>query len=1002
MFSRFLLKKTSFTKQFISIILCAALIWCQTSPAFANPAGVTGSTLKTWYLFDKGIYKAGVNAMDQTLTQSVGDLVDYTYYIGTDGKRVVLTDYQYEAYSDTNGKTKNRITRITDATSGKYIEYGQLVGTDGNTYGWGAQVERSRDGRMIGAYNYDEKGRLTSKDIYGMTSEEEARFEVDNSRIDAEVAALLAENTGLASNVDALIQELTGTEHELSGMSDTLQALLRSLLTVEEGQLVDYETALGQLQAQLEQYQQDAEFLGADMNRLNTENTYYAGSAPNWYNSNSIVAILSNLSFDIVCSIRGAYNQQLEPPKSFANLKNRFIALFQTSRQTLGRAVATLRENGALAAIGSGPEFEMLLDTLLSGDPSTVTNKADLYKLSNIMQQVLWYYGYSTFHYGNVGSYPPAEKNLGMKSDEPIRENFSSDSAFRSAYQQWSVDKFNGKIVKKGLIADLQKQITLLTQEKNSLKAKLELKGKLGEKEKLINEYAKRAGQAKTTTNVTSIDLEHKAIKKLPASLQAKINQKLSLGDQGDQVEFTAEETQLIGTALREVMKEMDSTLGEASDLKGEIETLEKKIANISRLALLLEERRDRVITSRVFYKTVKKDGKAEQVMDKQVNYFSFMKPNDDNDSRPVWNKEGSGGRVAKVWNYNTEGKLKSCVEYKKDYVQVACKVKVKVDDGCNQSHVEERDGVKNVLKEWTETTNYNGDEKPVTISRDGQVIGTFDYDKFGRLTASTYNDIGGMKTMTTFDTLGRAKQSITEGDFKSMQKVDGGYYEGDKRIAQGSILTTMHVRTVTDFNYNDTAQTLDITTKDDQTYKVSGGGLISTVSTSRTTGEFSFKAGDWYYQTDVTSKIDTTTKETAYMKDGEKFSTFSTTDNNSRTTSDETLATKIGWTVFEAIFGLAMLLISVAITIVTGGSALAIGAAGVAGSIALVVEVVNMWTSMAKVETIDNPPQAPVADSISNGGYAELSLRPPVEPPKAPISAAPMVNPTNTGWGMR
>ena len=43
----------------------------------------------------------------------------------------------------------------------------------------------------------------------------------------------------------------------------------------------------------------------------------------------------------------------------------------------------------------------------------------------------------------------------------------------------------------------------------------------------------------------------------------------------------------------------------------------------------------------------------------------------------------------------------------------------------------------------------------------------------------------------------------------------------------------------------------------------------------------------------------------------------------------------------------------------------------------------------------------APTTDPVANTGYLELSLRPPVEPPKAPITTAPM-SPLNTGWGMK
>ena len=160
-------------KRVLSIMLCVLLLGGNVATANSG-IGFSGSQLKTVYQYDKGFYAAGINAVDQVITQSIGDLIDYTYYMGTDGSRVILTDYQYEAYRDAQGKTRSRITRITDCTTGKHIEYGNIFDGKGNVVGWGATDEREKDGTLIGAYNYDDKGLLISKDIYGMTDLEES------------------------------------------------------------------------------------------------------------------------------------------------------------------------------------------------------------------------------------------------------------------------------------------------------------------------------------------------------------------------------------------------------------------------------------------------------------------------------------------------------------------------------------------------------------------------------------------------------------------------------------------------------------------------------------------------------------------------------------------------------------------------------------------------------------------------------------------------------------
>ncbi len=494
----------------------------------------------------------------------------------------------------------------------------------------------------------------------------------------------------------------------------------------------------------------------------------------------------------------------------------------------------------------------------------------------------------------------------------------------------------------------------------------------------------------------------------------------------GDAVQFTDEERALINDVLEMIAGDVQEIEGEISAVRDEIAALQSQLSDIYRqLSYVnsylnrLRQLNGRVITSVITYKTVVKDGRETRVTDQQISFFGSYRTSSDPNAKPEWvkldgesvsyvdhngNTVSAQGKVTKKWEYDGDGKLVKCTEAKKEWKTVTTKVKVTVDDGCGQSHTETRNGVKQVQVSFDEVTAFDGNERAISVSRNGQVVGTFSYDKFGRLTESVYNDINGMKTTTTFDpALGRPVQSVTEGDYTYMME-DISYFEDEygKKVT-GDMAVTVHVRTVTTYDYNDTSGDLGVNAKDGANYTVRGGGLITATSKTRTTGSFSYKTGEWYYKMDVTNKIKTKTTEINYFQNGEEVGNkWSKTVNQSTTISDETLATKIWWTVIDALISVALIVVSVVLTAVTMGAGALTGVAATAGTVGLVLNIVDMWNSMADVDVFTPDQETPTTDRVTNAGYEELSLRPPVEPPKAPLNPGPMINPTNTGWGMR
>ena len=977
-------------KRLLSILLCFLLI--RGNVAMANPGtGVAGSQLKTVYQYDKGFYTAGINAIDQVITQSIGDLIDYTYYIGTVGTRVILTDYQYEAYKDAQGKTRNRITSITDCTTGKYIEYGALIDSNGKAYGWGGLAERDRSGRLIGAYNYDAQGRLVSKDIFGMTAAEESQFEIDNAALDAEINALLYTNNEYLQEISELNSDIDALQSQVDYYAGILTTLTNSLQTVDEVRLGEVNKLIALYEAKMALAK--FETVGfATLYSDRYEKTYYATGlmrelliiqmgALGYVSKIPPVGVGYNISFvpaaeSLNVNTKATFlaNAKTTAANLLAAFMQRNHGLFTSAVNNLGSDIQTIIYtcNG----IGLGNVGAAALAQLLSNPGNTSSFDAKIYLVRNLFDMFRNQGGLSKADRADYNSL----KNEKKKLDEKVTKNATTDKRI-SAILALALPFQTDLAVKTGLRdttwSDYYAALDSAEQEKAELQADAD---------------EKRNG-TRTDDTVKFIDLEHKAVQHFPQSLKDKIalkQQLLAAGDyKADEIQFTDEEVALIATAILEIMEEIKPLLDKINDLEQQIDALEEKIRNISELIKRLEERRGRAGTSTIYYKTIIKDGKSEQVMDKEVSFYRWGKKNgDDEDSQ--WIQEAQGGRVSKVWNYGTDGKLLSATAYKIDFKQVNCKVEVSVDDNWGLSHTEERNGVKNVETAYEETTCYDENEKATSIMRDGKVVGTFTYDKFGRLTDSVYNDITGMKTTTLFDAaLGRAKQSITEGKHTYMQKMSWFEDEYGKKIT-GKMKVTVNVKTVTDYNYNDTGKDL-LVKENGVEYKVSGGGLISAKSTTDTKGSFSAKTGEWYYKMDITNKINTTSVNVNYMRDGEKFNTYTQTDNNSTTTSDETLATKIGWTVIEAVIGVVLIAVAIVIAVFSAGTAAAVGVGAVAGVVGLITDIVTSWMDKARVDKYEHAPVAPVSDNISTGGYAELSLRPPTQPPKAPVMGMPL-----------
>ena len=905
MLRQFFYRKVSLAKQVISVILCMTFVWTQ----LAAEVGITGSTLKTWYLFDKGIYKAGVNALDQTLTQSIGDLVDYTYYIGTDGRRVVLTDYEYEAYVNAEGKTRNRITKITDATTGKYIEYGEILNNDNVMVGWGALYEyaelqfdsaeykyiydnnlqgtmlkKNADGtvpnrygngrvdkayKIIGKYNYDSKGLLDSKDIYGMDAESEAGWMAQNTTLQNEIAALQADKTALQNQISALNGDIATLQTELTSIQariTSLQTTLTSLRSIKQS----YQTNLATLQAAMTALNNGDVTLTAEeqaaIDSLRAQQQSYLTLRDEFFASRQALVDqktgLANQNATLTAEIASLDQQRATLQSQLDNLPlvERTRTYQVTTQTTVKEAYSVKIDDGCgqshnetryrdvqksvtttktekyyekdaakvadlKAKIAAVDASKSAKNTQIFNNNRTINSlasqianftlkkyrSADVtmcgvkvgtqqvldkeYTLSDIEGQIS---SLSTQIANKIAAIIAARKSGVQSQINTVNADIASvDGQITATNNSISGDQTSAAS-KSASITGKRSAITSanssITSKNSSITSKQTQKSNLAAAR--LNSYT----NGTTDTNVATPDQRairsvgtrasgKKMMTSAPAasaaattnSLNTVVQQEIDFNN--DQIAVVDLEIEDIEAQLEDADNDYAATLDEIAQTEDLIDALDVQIANIDKRIARLQAEGNRVATSRIYYRSVTKDGKTERVLDRQINFFSLHKANYDDD-KEKWNKEGEGGVLGKLWHYDlTSGKVTSCSEFKKEWKTYTNQARtVTIDDGCGASHTETwNDGVENKLETHESTTEYNEDEKPVTITSGGKVVGTFTYDNFGRLKQSSYEDCNGFKTTTKFDTLGRAVYSKTEGDSHYMQEMENGEYVKDK-----------------------------------------------------------------------------------------------------------------------------------------------------------------------------------------------------------------------------
>lgn len=124
----------------------------------AESFGTASTSMSTpvFYDYTKGFATVGYDFKNGEMTQYTAGKIDYTYRIGEDGGIIMLTDYSYDE--------QGRIDKITDCTTGKYIQYGEVKNAEGETK-WLAVAEYNADGAKIGEYRYDSDFTLMEKDL---------------------------------------------------------------------------------------------------------------------------------------------------------------------------------------------------------------------------------------------------------------------------------------------------------------------------------------------------------------------------------------------------------------------------------------------------------------------------------------------------------------------------------------------------------------------------------------------------------------------------------------------------------------------------------------------------------------------------------------------------------------------------------------------------------------------------------------------------------------------
>ncbi|MFH1541145.1 MAG: hypothetical protein ABID79_04760 [Elusimicrobiota bacterium] len=299
----------------------------------------------------------------------------------------------------------------------------------------------------------------------------------------------------------------------------------------------------------------------------------------------------------------------------------------------------------------------------------------------------------------------------------------------------------------------------------------------------------------------------------------------------------------------------------------------------------------------------------------KEITFLELGDHDNDPDTLETFIYWGKEGRVSKTWEHDAQGKLISSKEFKLHYKDTG---KHKED---NADAIYEREIVE-------EETTYDEDEKSASICRNGEKVGSFEYDACGRLSRSVYKDADGLTTTTTFDKYERAESAITEGQkliwVDAGDNADGGKYQQ----------MTINIKTETTYKYNDTSEAITTKFKDakgnDITAVAQAGGLISKSTVNHSWGSASFaftqKMGCGKKMKGFNDVVvDNTTRTAEYFNNGEAVGVQDNSiksENKSGSKMRITDKGSMGW--FAALIALiAIIVVAVIVTMITAGTAL-------------------------------------------------------------------------------
>jgi len=1025
MLRNFFYKRVSLLKQAISVVVSVALIWVSCPVKAADPTGEIGNISTIYKYNEKGFLLSGVNMQNGSLTEYIGNKINFTYHLATDGvTKIHETDYNYD--------DQGRISRITDCTTGKYIQYGAIevdVNDDGylENAGWGAQKEYAKeldeDGnptgnvRMIGKYIYGTNGQLAEKWVYDMDAAAEADaaqkeavgYDQEAARIEAQIAAKQAEMAALNQQLAALGADAAALAAQMQQGQADVTALTNAINTLQN--------SITQMEAAKQQKTAQAQALQSYANSLQ-----------------------SSIDTDV-----------------------RSLQSYQSTAASLRQQAAALEAQPAIMKnVSTGPSSSKTVV-----DDAAMAQRAQ--QVASLRSQAATYDGYALTMTNRINAKRTELSNV----NKTISDLYADVGRLNR-----SISDANGQITSlQGQVQTLKDKIAQLNAAKADKDTAMnKLKGTISSLTAAVSSLALAMKTAKdkaaaARARASSLDAAANAGETISAeqlaedmaatvpALLAIVNQIVAgFGSGMSMQNISALVKQARGmianapASLKDTLSSIDSILGEVDGLAGEIDALSAQIEALggdinavyegiqgifgsiaatfgslqntfankanSKLACnsVDPETKGRIVTSKIYYG---KDGKPQY----QMALYEMRKETADSE-KETWQRNGGidertgqVGRLTKQWNYDANGTLLSSTEFKQQWVTTQTGTRTRrVSNGSSSTTVTENVCASNLV-EQDEPTKYDGKGNALGIfvkDANGveKQVGTFTYEN-GRLIQSTYTDMTGVTTTTNFDALGRPASATSTGT--QWQHVDTND-DGKK-----DTYIQVNINTTTTWKYNDTGNAIEAPVKDADgnvigKQTVPPGGLISKETKSLTTGDYQYVqnlgiSGD----SAVTVHMDDYSVTTEAYSLGEKVASATQKPEKDdkgvthKTTYDRTAS--FG----EIVLGAIMVVIAIFLLCTGIGAALAPAAIATAGTFGTIMSIVTVAVTSAGFLTgakdLFDPgrntaePGAPTNDpfNAANHAFAELSLRPPVQPP---TSANPMgmmnanpSDPTKPNW---